>query len=196
MKFIINGFLLLFAVFFILACEEEMSDVSPDIESKYIGMGSKLAKQTFDVMSGKLKNAIEEGGVPYALKYCNLHAYPIIDSLSKMNNAEIRRTTLKVRNQKNSPDGVEEKILNIYKIQWENGEQLKPMVKSVGNDKIMFFSPITISNPVCLNCHGQVGELVSSDNDYLIKDIYPGDEATGYKMGDFRGIWSISFTKN
>jgi len=34
---------------------------------------------------------------------------------------------------------------------------------------------------------------VSKPTDSLIKTLYPNDLATGYKVGDLRGIWSIQF---
>jgi hypothetical protein len=52
-----------------------------------------------------------------------------------------------------------------------------------------------IDNALCLNCHGKVGENVTQDTYQLIKDLYPGDSATGFEKGDLRGMWSIKMAK-
>jgi hypothetical protein len=37
---------------------------------------------------------------------------------------------------------------------------------------------------VCLTCHGSVGSDVAA----ALRERYPDDRATGYALGDFRGI--------
>jgi hypothetical protein len=44
-----------------------------------------------------------------------------------------------------------------------------------------------------LNCHGVIGKNIDSTVYKTIKDFYPNDAATGYKLGDLRGMWSIKF---
>lgn len=65
--------------------------------------GTDIATTSFFALSGKLKAALEQGGVPNALEYCKISAYPLIDSLSELHHATIRRTSLKLRNSNNAP---------------------------------------------------------------------------------------------
>ena len=55
-----------------------------------------------------------------------------------------------------------------------------------------FYAPILLQQK-CLTCHGIIGEDITFKTDSIIKSIYQNDVATGFKEGDLRGIWSITF---
>ena len=56
----------------------------------------------------------------------------------------------------------------------------------------MFYKPIVINNEACLKCHGNVeGDLAK-----VIKATYPEDRATGYKMGDLRGMIAVTIERD
>jgi hypothetical protein len=55
-----------------------------------------------------------------------------------------------------------------------------------------FYAPIIVQKK-CLTCHGEVGVDVTKKSDSIIESYYPKDLATGFKEGDLRGIWSITF---
>ncbi len=98
----LNILLILFASLFIgiLACENNTATdkTSPEKDQEiYISKGKAIAGATFSALSGKLKSAIEEGGVANAVQYCNIAAMPLVDSLSKVHKATIRRTSSKKR---------------------------------------------------------------------------------------------------
>ncbi len=162
--------------------------------SEYIDKGKQITQATFAELSGQLSQAIEEGGVPNAIKYCNVVAYPLVDSLSQVHDAVIRRTSLKVRNPKDAPTEAEKVMLQTYHERAGAGEEPKPHVKQLEEGRIAFYAPIKIQ-PLCLNCHGKVGKDVKQEHYDLIKQLYPEDEATGYELGELRGMWSITFTK-
>ena len=63
---------------------------------------AKLPDATFSVLSGQLQKALKAGGLDSAIHYCNLAAMPLVDSLSQLHKAQIRRTSMKVRNPNNS----------------------------------------------------------------------------------------------
>ncbi len=161
-----------------------------DIE-EYKRLGMKVSMNTFTTLSQTLSKAIGEGGIGNAIQYCNLAALPMVDSLSQINNAEIRRASMKPRNPKDAPTPEERKILERYHKIAAEGESPEPVVQREG-DKIAYYSPIVIK-PLCLNCHGQVGTEVSDEDYAQIQALYPEDKAIGYKLGDLRGIWSIKF---
>ena len=49
---------------------------------------------------------------------------------------------------------------------------------------------IFIERPVCLSCHGPPGSL-DPEVTTALKNLYPQDEATGYRMGDLRGAFVV-----
>jgi hypothetical protein len=160
----------------------------------YLKKGKGIAASSFAVLSGALQKAMQEGGVSNAIDYCHLSAFPLIDSLSQIHQAEIKRTTLKVRNPKDRPNEVEAAVLKKYDQQAAKGEQLKPFVTLADGQRVAFYAPIMM-NDLCLKCHGKIGETLAEEDYIHIQKRYPEDEAVGYVAGDFRGMWSIQFDR-
>lgn len=179
------------------AADEQAAPAPPEWtateQQAYLARGKEIAQATFAELSGELAAALETGGVAGAIRYCNLTAYPLVDSLSLVHQAVIRRTSLKVRNPADRPTPAEAEVLKEYHQQ--QGE-LNPKVMVVDGETVAFFAPIRIQ-PLCLNCHGKVGENPGIDPaDYaVIKEHYPADEATGYELDELRGMWSITFKR-
>ena len=166
--------------------------INIDTSKIYLQKGKEIAAQTFAVLSANLQKAMAKGGISHAIKYCNIEAEPLVDSLSQEYNAKIRRTSNQFRNPKNKPDSLESIILQTFTNRVDAGEKINPSLIKKENNAHSFFAPIMI-NSFCLNCHGKVGKSLSVENNELLKEIYPADLATGYKAGDLRGIWSIEF---
>jgi len=157
--------------------------------------GKLIAVRSQNALAGSLKSAIQAHGMEGAIKYCNLSALSIVDSLSEKYKAEIRRASMQYRNPADEPDSLEQIILEAYAYNAENSQELKPNLQSIGEKYLLYTHPIVLNNPLCLNCHGKVGEHMTKETYRLIKSLYPEDRATGYKMGDLRGMWSIKLSK-
>ena len=158
----------------------------------YETKGREISKATFEVLSKHLQTALQEGGVSEAVKYCNIAAFPLTDSLSRVHSAQIRRTSLKVRNPENMPTEAEQAVLNQFAEMKKEGAEILPVVEKISPDEYTFYAPISV-NSLCLQCHGKVGESLKAEDNKLIRQLYPKDPATGYTVGDLRGIWSITF---
>ena len=197
MKYIISVFIFS-VILFLAACQNtnSSSSASSEVISKetYLKKGKQIAATTFTVLSANLQKAMKEGGVSNAVKYCNLAALPLVDSLSKAHKAEIRRTSLKIRSPKNKAKAHELAQLQAYEKQLKNGEQLKALVKEIDAQTIAFYAPIHVMS-LCEKCHGNLGENLSEENYAQIQKYYPQDKAIGYSSGDWRGMWSILFKK-
>lgn len=168
--------------------------LSEETRQKYLKQGKTIASATFAALSGNLQAALQRGGVEEAAPYCQTVAMPLVDSLSEVYDARIRRTSLKVRNPQDEPTAEERRILEAYHRQAEAGKALKPQIHRMENGEIGFFAPIHVMS-LCLKCHGKVGEDLSAKDYALIKELYPQDEAIGYAEGDLRGMWSIAFAR-
>ncbi len=160
----------------------------------FLKKGQQVAAATFQTLSGNLQKAMKKGGVPNAVAYCNLAAMPLVDSLSKVHDADIRRTSQKFRNPKNQPTPIELEQLQVYEKQSKEGESLKPIVKEIDLHTVAFYAPINMM-PLCEKCHGEIGNTLLEKDYEVIQKLYPDDKAIGYVSGDFRGMWSISFKK-
>lgn len=194
---LIFGALIAFVCWDCTNSEQQTKDVpslTTEQEEVYLDKGKQIAAATFTALSQQLQKAVKEGGIPNAIQYCNLAAYPITDSLSQVHQAVIRRTSLKNRNPKNKATELEQIILEDFAKKAADGKALKPVVKPLDGQKVAFYAPIKL-NEFCLNCHGKLGETLTDENYQLIKKHYTEDKAIGYVNGEFRGMWSIQLTK-
>ena len=173
---------------------KKISDV--DILNKALEIGNELAKSSQSALSEKLIESMKKNGVAESIKFCNEVAPPLTDSLSSEYQAIIKRTSNRLRNPRNQPDAIESQLLDAYQYSFDNQLELKESVQMVDDEKsVLFTKPIMLKNPVCLNCHGELGKNLKSENNILLQSLYPSDSATGYKLNDFRGMWSIILDK-
>jgi hypothetical protein len=187
-------FLTILGLLLITGCGEtqQKKSLSPEQQAEYISKGKKITMMSFKALSSEVMKAIEAGGVEHAVAYCQVQANPLIDSLSKAHQAGISRVSDKFRNPVNKPGALDEKVLTAYRQQLDEGQELQPHLEYTG-DTIIFYSPILILNPICLQCHGEAGSTMGQQTFEYIKSRYPDDQATGYKLGDLRGVWKIMF---
>jgi hypothetical protein len=176
--------------------ERKQTDINDeDLEELALARGDRISQVTQMALASKLKEVVQEEGIAEALKFCNVNAYPIVDSLEKVYNTQVKRASSRARNPGDKPNKMEEEIIEEYSRDMAKGNT--PEVKIMLDDnKAYYFKPIILSAELCLKCHGQVGSDLLDENYRIIKELYPDDNATGHKLGDLRGIWSISFDKN
>jgi len=180
------------SLLFFISCSKE-KELTQEEKEIYSEKGAELVMESFNTLKSHLIFKMEKEGIGNAIKYCNLKALPLMDSLSKEFDVKIRRTSLKVRNPVNKPIKYEEDVLLDYQAKYQKGEKLIPILKKYDDNSIVYYSPIILDNPICLNCHGPKKIMVTEPNEKIIKSLYPTDEATGYNIGDFRGMWSVKF---
>lgn len=141
----------------------------------------------------KINSSIEEKGESYAVKFCNLNAIEITDSLSVKYQCLIRRVSMNNRNPSNEPfDEFEKKQLEKFILNKEEGKPIKDEIKQKKNT-FFYFKPIFVATESCLKCHGERGKDIDLATEIKLYKYYPLDKATGYKVGDLRGMWSIKF---
>lgn len=154
--------------------------------------GKAIVKASGKALMGNLKNAIQEGRIEHAIKFCAVEAMPITDSLSKAHNVKLARVSHKNRNPSNEADNVEEELIKRYKSKLKKGKALKPTLLKRQNKRV-YYHPIKIKNGLCLNCHGEKGKTLSAETFKLLRDKYPNGEAVGFELGDLRGLWKVQF---
>jgi hypothetical protein len=174
------------------ACRSDPEPARPFQAGPWIERGSEITGASFAALSGQLKASLAQGGVPAAIEYCSLAAYPLTDSLSEAHSVTIRRSALRFRNPANAPDSLERAVLQTYRTLVEAGQAPRPSAMPVRNGQVAFFAPILLQEP-CLACHGTVGTDISESDYQLIRDRYPADSATGFSVGELRGLWSVRF---
>lgn len=181
---------LLFSALFILSsCSKSLS--KKEVE-KYTIQGKEIAQATAKKLGGTLVEKMKDGGVKDAVPFCNTKAIPLTEEMSNKFNVDIKRTSHLLRNENNKPNDEEILVINNYKDLMAKGKGLKPVVELDNDGNPHFYAPIILQKK-CLTCHGEIGVNVTKKSDSIIESYYPKDLATGFKEGDLRGIWSITF---
>ena len=155
------------------------------------------AKQRIQVFAKQLKStlkaAITEGGLTTGVDACFLKA-PLISKNNSEQPWSLTRTSLKVRNTSNTADEWELEQLKTFEQQKTQGKSIKMLNSSTlitnqdGSKKFRFAKAIP-TQQICLACHG---EQIPNSVKESIASHYPDDKAVGFKLGDIRGIFSVS----
>lgn len=161
---------------------------------QYTIKGKDIAMATQKKLGGTMLEKMKNGGVKEAVPFCNSKAIPITKEMSEKFNVSIKRTSHRLRNPDNKPTDREVLIIEDYSKQLKKKKSLLPVVEKDDQGKPHFYAPIIIQKK-CLVCHGEVGTDVTKLSDSIIESYYPKDLATGFKEGDLRGIWSITFNE-
>jgi len=160
-----------------------------------LAKGNEISLLAKKALGSKLKKALQEGGTAHAVEFCNVAAYPILDSVRTEIPVEIRRAALRYRNPKDSPTEREKEIIEEYQKRVTLNKSLDPVVIDLNDEQVLYARPILLDNALCLNCHGEVGSQINEETNNLLNSLYPEDKAKGHQMGDLRGIWSLVFRK-
>ncbi|MCP5518661.1 MAG: DUF3365 domain-containing protein [Verrucomicrobiales bacterium] len=159
--------------------------------------GVLIVQQAFTMLSSNLARAIQTGGISNALSYCSVKALPLTQLVGDTNRVRLRRVTHKPRNPANRASAAELGILAGFQSALAAGRTNPPPVLTT-NDAggLSLHAPIVLNNPLCLNCHGRPGDQILPENVTLLARLYPTDEATGFTLGDLRGMWCVDFAGN
>lgn len=159
----------------------------------YSEKGLKYALSTKAVLGKNLMRKIQKEGTLAALKFCNIQAYPLTDSMSVVHNAAIKRVSDKPRNPKNFANNKENEYIRIFKNDAKLNKSSEPIVVE-NESNVSVYYPI-ITNGMCLQCHGNPKTDIKPDIFKEIRKKYPNDVAIGYSINQVRGIWNVTFDK-
>lgn len=166
-----------------------------EITEKGLELGNAIATQAQQTLQKNLLRAMNEKGVPGAISYCNANALDLVQELEDSLDVKIFRVSSKYRNPVDEPDSLETLILEAYEYNKENDLVLESSIQEESDEILLYTKPISINNPLCLQCHGKIGEELSSENYDVISGYYPEDKAHGYELEQLRGMWSIRIPK-
>ena len=151
-----------------------------------------LVKEFFTNLKGQLQAAMKAGGPVSAIQVCNVQAPAIARNLAHDSGWEVGRTSLKLRNPANRPDNWEQAVLEQFDARKAAGEAAEKMefsevVDAEGIKTFRYMKAIPTA-PLCVVCHGtDIDPYV----DARLQELYPEDQARGFKPGDIRGAFTI-----
>lgn len=178
------------ALLFFVSCQakqKKSADLQNAIDtSAFLQQGDTISSLVQKVLLANVMQAMKSGGPGFAVTFCNEKAMPLTDSLAKAHNCLIQRVSDKYRNPSNKLSETDAEVFKAMKA------SLKPVLLSE-NGYLIYYKPIKIPMPACLTCHGTEGKELDAKTTEIIRQKYPNDLATGYKEGDLRGMWKITF---
>jgi hypothetical protein len=156
----------------------------------------RAAQSLSDQIRDRLDSRMKDGGPAAALKVCAYQSQGVSKDLEQTQGVSLKRATLKPRNAANGADPWEKAVLEKYAASAQKGYGMEEVFELVpgkggGRGTWRYARPILVQKG-CLVCHGSPSEI-PADVAEGIRDRYPGDAAAGYRLGDLRGIVSVSF---
>ncbi len=149
------------------------------------------AQEALGPFKKKLMAALHAGlekGPAEAVTACRQEAPEIASSLATTT-LHMGRTSRRLRNPQNAPELWMAPLLDEF-LAASPGE-IEHRVVATGPDSMGYVEPIYMA-PLCLTCHG---EAVAPGVRDRLHALYPQDEATGYAIGDFRGLFWVEFRR-
>ncbi len=160
-----------------------VSGTAPTQETE-LARGAKMLAPLKKDLKQALIAGMQKGPVN-AISVCKHQAPAIADSLS-IEGVELGRTSHRLRNPANSaPDWVDP-VLEAY---FGEDSDRAPRLVHLPNDRLGYVEPIVLQ-PLCVACHGK---FLAPDVAAKIKEAYPEDEATGFEVGDLRGVFWVEY---
>jgi len=158
--------------------------------------GDSLTQEAQAQFIDQLEQAIAAKGVSGAIEFCQIKALPILAELETKHGVILRRVATSPRNSQNKPDTQELPLLDAYAYNAENDISSDPSIQKLQNGEVLLYTkPILLANAMCLSCHGDPKKDIAPETTAKLTQLYPQDLATGYALGDLRGMWSLRLPK-
>jgi hypothetical protein len=173
-------------------CRHEAEEVAPEEWARVVEVGEPAVGALMRTLVGQLTGALEEGGVVHAMDFCATEAVPLTRMVQAdlEGNLSLKRTSFRYRNPDNAPDRAEEEALRYFEEAARAGSAPSSYVQRASDDEYRYYQPLFVGD-FCLQCHGDP-EMMEPGVMETLQDRYPGDLATGYQAGDFRGVVRLS----
>lgn len=162
--------------------------------TQWIEQSRQLAMQLGNELKAELGSAMAAGGPVAAVNVCHTRAPEIAARLSARSGARVGRTALRVRNPANAPDELQRTLLEQFAAELASGTFQPPLeaafeINRGGRVERRYMRAIP-TEALCLTCHGATlaPELAAA----IARD-YPGDQATGFELGQLRGAFSVTW---
>ncbi|HEX5670309.1 MAG TPA: DUF3365 domain-containing protein [Sulfuricurvum sp.] len=149
-------------------------------------IGETVSAALIQKLGGELKMQMTKNGPIAALGFCNASAQTLTKEVSATTHYTVKRVSMLERNPQNRANAQEAAVLNAWQAKLNAAQPLPAYEIASDGNMNHFYKPILINNEACLKCHGAVDS--QSELGKAIKAAYPNDIATGYKMGDLRGM--------
>jgi hypothetical protein len=157
-------------------------------------IGQEISMAAQKQLGRNLMQAIEEGGYAHAVSYCRVEAKNITDRVGVAKNAEVSRVSDQWRNPNNAASEDEMAYIAYYKQALKDNTDWSPKL-IIAEGIHTYYAPI-LTQPLCLNCHGDTQTDIKAETLTRIQSDYPQDQAVGYGISEVRGMWKIEWQED
>lgn len=187
--------ILLAATVLLASCQESdppPPPPTPEEQSHVRTTGSEVAARLVKTLGTQMKTALESGGPVAAVTVCQNAAQPLTNSVTgDAPEISVRRTSLRVRNPINAPDPLDRSVLQEFES--SAPDQRPDEIVKWSRDSARYYKPLTTQD-VCTKCHGNPETFSPALRD-LLRETYPDDHATGFAVGELRGVIRVDFRR-
>ena len=164
-------------------------------EDAWVAEARQLATSVPPRLLAVLNREIEQGGAVQAIGACQLQAPEMARQASEASGWKVRRVSLRERNPKAVPDAWERAALEEFDRRVAAGEppmalEKAERVEAGGTATLRYVRALPVA-PLCLQCHGETAQMDAGVKARL-GQLYPHDRATGYAVGQVRGVITLS----
>lgn len=153
----------------------------------------KLIMDFMGEMKGELMKAVSEGGMAGAIKVCKEMAPAVMARYAEHPGWSIKRVTDKPRNPGHMVDSIQREVLAKFATADPEHKDCIGTWMDAGTGKTYhYFKPIAMDG-MCTKCHG-TAEAMDPDVAMMLPEFYPEDQATGYEVGDLRGMFVVEIS--
>jgi len=188
------------------ACGAPPANPAPEVESgirvevlseetapaELLGTARQAADALGQGLMQALLSQLTTAGPEAALAFCADSAQALTVRFQTEQGVDVHRTSVRVRNSGNAADSAEFRVLAALEEQSRDGslpaEYLEARTRA-GAAEFRYYRPIIMAEG-CLTCHGspeQIPPAIAA----TLAERYPADAATGYAVGDFRGVIAV-----
>jgi hypothetical protein len=143
-------------------------------------LGAEALAPFKSALRGALMGGMQSGGPTAALEVCQTEAMVI--TANSQGEMTVGRATNQPRNPANTASGWMTSVLEHYAS--VPRAAAAPVAVPIDEETWGYAEPIFVGEP-CLACHGEPSPEVQA----MLSERYPTDQATGYQVGDLRGIF-------
>lgn len=142
-------------------------------------------------LKSQLMAAMHAGDPVAAIESCYVVAPALAKDVGTQANAQVGRTSLRLRSPDNAPDAWQRQQLISLQQRLDNGETWDTLetFEVLDNGGARYLKAIPVQAP-CLTCHGSdLAPAIAA----RLHDLYPDDAATGYALGQLRGAFVVDW---
>lgn len=134
-----------------------------------------------------MQQAVAAGGPQAGIEVCQVDAPRLAAEAMSRQGVALGRSSLRLRNPSNvGPDWVAARLA-----EWgerpASGLEVMLEYADTADGRVARFSAPIVVEAACLGCHGPKDTL-GPEVQAVLAERYPADQATGYALGDLRGV--------